>query len=244
MMLQTFGRSLLAIPLSLLRWRAPLVVAFLMSLAACSATSASPAAPTRPATQTRPTAIILPAGTLLFHSDWSHGFAGRDGAAGWRIVHGALQSDVRNNNVLKLPYMPVVPNYALEVRFQIASVAQNGGYFIVTAGRTRSKDGYTAGILNLLGSAPRSEFANPQVQVNIDPLSAMDSNVVVSDYEPGTLWHTYRIEVRGSQVAFFIDDLRKSFATSNDTNLLSDGPLRLISAGAVVRISTVRITAL
>jgi hypothetical protein len=143
-----------------------------------------------------------------------------------------------------VPYTPPWADYAVEVRFQIASVPQNGGYFVITADRVRGKDGYTAGIAGLLSPAPHSEFANPLVEALIDPPSSMDTPMVTSDYEPGSNWHTYRIEVQGSQVKFFIDDVRKSIATSTQTATLSNGPIHLHCAVAVVRVASVRVTTL
>lgn len=105
-----------------------------------------------------------------------------------------LQSDLSANNSLTVPYTPPA-NYAIEVSFQIVNAPRNRGFFVVTADKQPGKDGYTAGILGFLGSGPHNQFANPEVQVYLDPLSAMDSRSVISDYEPGSVWHTYRIEV-------------------------------------------------
>ena len=106
------------------------------------------------------------------------------------------------------------------------------------------KDGYTAGIMNLLGPGPRSQFANPEVEVYLDPIDAMASSPPVSDYEPGSGVHTYRIEVQGPQVQFFIDDLRRSSVTSSQTDFLSNGPIHLRADQAIVRVFSVRMTAL
>jgi hypothetical protein len=160
------------------------------------------------------------------------------------VTQGFIQSTASENSFITLPYTPAGPDYAVEVHFQIMSVPQDGGGFVVTADRVQGKDGYTAGILNLLTPRPHSEFANPSVQAYIDPLDAMDSPEVVSDYEPGSDAHTYRIEVQGSQVRFFIDDLQKSFASSSQTDVLSNGPIHLKVQEAVVRVFSVRITAL
>jgi hypothetical protein len=221
-----------------------LIVYLIVSLTACSAGTASPKTLPSPPAQVDPTPTTLPKGTLLYQSDWSHGLADWRGSAGWKLSQGFLQSDLSNNNFITTPYMPTVPNYAIEVRFQIVSVPRNGGSFVIIADKASGKDGYTAGILGLLGPAPHSQFANPQVQVTLDPTGDMDSPVVVSDYEPGSAWHTYRVEVKGPEVDFFIDDLRKSNAYSSQTDFLSNGPLRLRTAMAIVHVSSVRITAL
>jgi hypothetical protein len=221
-----------------------LVVSFIVSLIACSTGNASPKTSGSPSTPAHLMPTTPPKGILLYQSDWSHGLAGWRGSAGWKLAQGFLQSDLSNDNFITSPYTPLVPNYAIEVRFQIVSVPQNGGSFVITADKARGKDGYTAGILNLLGPSPHSEFAHPQVQVYLDPTGSMDSSMEVSGYDPGSAWHTYRVEVQGPSVDFFIDGLRKSSAYSTQTNLLSNGPIRLRTEKAIVHVLSVRMTAL
>jgi hypothetical protein len=72
----------------------------------------------------------------------------------------------------------------------------------------------------------------------------MDSPSVIADYEPGSTWHTYRIEVQGPAVSFFIDGLRKSFAVSSKTNFLSGGPIHFKAAKAIIRLDSIRMFAL
>jgi hypothetical protein len=181
---------------------------------------------------------------LLYQSDWSHGLAGWQVSAGWKNSRGVLQSNSSSSNVITPLYIPTVPNYAIEVRFQIMSIPQSGGNVVVTADKAPGKDGYTAGIINLLAPGPRSQFANPEVQAFLNPIDAMEGGPQVSDYEPGSGVHTYRIEVQGPQVQFFIDGLRKSVAISAQTNFLSNGPIHLKVAQAIVRVYGIRMTAL
>ncbi len=218
--------------------------ASLLLLAACSgSTTTTPGkSPSSTATASvKPT--TLPSGTVLYQAD-SLGLNSVHGTTGWKMVHGFLQSDLSNDNVLTSPYVPTVPNYAVEVHFQIVSVPQGGGYFAVAAAQVPGKNGYTAGILSLLGPGPRSEFANPEVNSYIVPIGAMDSPSVVADYEPGSGWHTYRVEVQGPAVSFFIDGLRKSFAVSSQTNFLSGGPIQFKAAKAIIRMDSIRMLVL
>ena len=220
------------------------MVFLILSLAACSQGNAAPKASTTPTAPVHPTPTTLPPGTLLYQSDWSHGPDGWQGSTGWKVTHGRFQTDLSKADVITSPYTPVVPNYAIEVRFQIVSVPQNGGNFVIVADKVPGKDGYTAGILNLLGPGPRSQFANPEVQVYINPIDAMETSAPVSDYEPGSGVHTYRIEVQGPEVQFFIDGLRKSNAISSQTDFLSNGPIHLRVDQAIVSVFSVRMTAL
>jgi hypothetical protein len=212
---------------------------------ASTPTSVSTASPSPRAPTATPTPSV-PSGTILFQSDWSHGLAAWDASPGWKVVNGTAQSNLSENNTLTVPYHLTVQNYAIEYRFRILNVPRNGGFFIVRAGRTPDKNGYTAGILNLLGPGPRSEFANPQIQIYLDPLGAMEDPDLArpSDYEAGTFWHTFRVEVQGSQASFLADGFRKGLVVSSQTNWLSNGPLQLICTGAVVQVASVRLIAL
>src|SRR6185312_14732204 len=123
-----------------------LVVFLILTLAACSTGSTAPKAVATPTTPAQPTPTTLPPGTLLYQSDWSHGIAGWQVSTGWKINHGVLQSNSSKGNVITPSYIPTVPNYAIEVRFQIMSIPKSGGNVAVIADKAPGKDGYTAGI--------------------------------------------------------------------------------------------------
>lgn len=222
----------------------PLFISLLLLiLAACSTgnTTITPSKSPTSAPIAKPTTIS--SGTVLYQLDSAHGLNSWHGSHGWTVSQGNLQSAVSSNDVIVLPYTPNVVNYAVEVHFQITNVPHGGGYFVITANQQPGKDGYNAGILGFLGPGPHSQFANPEVNSYIQPIDDMDGQAVVADYEPGTTWHTYRIAIQGPQVSFYIDDLRKSFATSSQTNYLSNGPIQLKAAEAVIRINSIRILA-
>lgn len=187
---------------------------------------------------------VLPAGTLLFQSDWSQGLNTWGHPAGWTAVQGAVQSDSRENNVLTVPFSPPTPNYALEVRFQVVSVPANGGEFTIQALAARGKDGYVASILNLLSPAPHSEFSHPQLQIYTTSIANGNGTFHPGVYLPGTAIHTFRLAVQGPEVDLFADGISKGSALSPDTPRLSSGPLQVVSSGVVMRILSVRITAL
>jgi hypothetical protein len=102
-----------------------LVVHLIVSLIACSTGTASPKTSASPTTPAHPMPTTLPKGTLLYQSEWAHGLADWRGSAGWKLSQGFLQSDLSNNNYLTSPYIPIVPNYAIEVHFQIVSVPKS-----------------------------------------------------------------------------------------------------------------------
>ena len=227
-----------------------LLVLLLFLLEACSAgtssTTAMPTATVPAARSLSPTSTGLPVGTVLYQADWSHGLVGWSGAKGWKIVQGQLESDSSGTATFTIPYRLSVTDYAVEVHIQIIrSVPPNGGYFSISAPKTTDKDGYQAGISSLEGSGPRPFGDHPQAQVFLDPYvySALGSGIP-QDYEPGTGWHTYRVEVRGNEVSFLDNGTQIGYASSQRTDVLSNGPIKFSSKLVILRMCALRILAL
>lgn len=222
-------------------------LALLLLFAACSAGPAGPQATGSPPASVSPTPTVpvVPAGTVLFKADWSHGLSTWGNSHGWKLVNGTALSDLSVTNALTVPYPLNVRNYVIECRFQVVNVPHTGGYFIIKAPYLPGKDGYTAGILNLYAPGARtSPYGNPEALIYLDPLDDMQARMAPIDYDPGNNWHTYRVQIKGPAADLFIDGADSSTAVSEKDGSLSNGPLQLISSLAVVRISSVTITAL
>lgn len=213
--------------------------------AACS--TAGPQASGTPTAEKSPTPTVpsVPPGTVLFKADWSKGLSAWGNTKGWKIVNGMPLSDASTDNALTVPYIPSVHNYTIECRFQVVKVPTTGGYFIIKAPRTADKDGYTAGILSLFApGARKSPYSNPEATIYLDPTGDMQSRMAPIDYDPFNNWHTYRVRIKGPVGDLFIDGTDSSTAVSEKTEWLSNGPLQIVSSLAIVRISSVTITAL
>src|SRR5207248_1610375 len=115
------------------------------------------------------------------------------------------QSDASDNLSLMIPYQPTTSDYAVEYSVQIVSVPKDGGYFQLAADRVPGKDGYQAYVNQLLIPGHYSFAVHPAISVIIEPINAMDAMQQVKDYEPGSQLHTYRVEVRGATVQFYVD---------------------------------------
>src|SRR5260221_6661910 len=114
-----------------------LLVSFLLfSLGACSAgtssTTGPPKASVPAARHLSPTPTPLPAGTVLYQADWSHGLTGWTGAQRWYVVQGQPVSSSSGTATFTIPYRPTVSDYAVEVRIQIMrSVPPHAGYYAI-----------------------------------------------------------------------------------------------------------------
>ena len=94
------------------------------------------------------------------------------------------------------------------------------------------------------GSGPRPFGEHPSAQVFLDPYVTALGRGIPHDYEPGTGWHIYRVEVRGNEVSFLDNGTQIGYASSQQTDVLSNGPIKFSSKLVILRVSTLRILAL
>ena len=227
------------------QWKCALFGMFTIFLLSCSASPAAPVTTHISPTASTPLPPASPTpvpGTLLYQADWSKGLSGWRGTAGWQVSKDYLQTNEGENLSITAPVQLTVSNYAVEFQLQVLHFSQNGGYFLLTAKKTADKDGYIAGVLNLLKPGPRPYGSHPQAQVYLDPASS--SLMQTIDFEPQFQLRTYRVEIRGPWVRFFIDGVAVSDATSSRTAHLSNGPLNLLCTKVALRVSHFRIAAL
>jgi hypothetical protein len=194
------------------------------SLASCGGSSSVTTTPTL----TTPTLTATPA--VLYQADWSRGLTGWNASAGWTVVDGVLQSDVGSERSVTIPYQPVGPDYIVEFQLQVVSVPVTGGYYDLYAPPTPDANGYESGVYALQAPGPRPANVNPTSHATIDPPDAQDplaSRNSLKDFNHGTGWRTYRVEVRGPRVSLIIDGRPNTQGSSAQTAHLSTGPLHL-----------------
>ena len=185
-------------------------------------------------------------GTVLYHTDWSHGLAGWQTTPGWHVVQGQLQVESNDATSILLLYKPPVTNYAVEARIRVAHLlVQHGGHFSIFADKAAGRDGFEAGVSSLMPPGPKPFGSHPQAQVFINPMSSMSpGSFQPIDYDPHADWHTYRIEVQASEATFFIDGSPAGSANSDQTSILANGPIGLSSSEITMCVSSFTITAL
>jgi len=177
---------------------------------------------------------------VLFQADLSK-LADWQISAGWKKMDDYLQSNLSDDQSITIPYQPAVNDYAIEMKIQVVNVPKNGGFFMITADALPGKDGYQARVLDMLAPGDHQTSTHPQAEVFIDPDANNANQAKMIDYEPGSDWRAYRVEVHDQQVFFFAEDSRVSSATSSQSQHLSNGPLKFRSGLAVLRIKDIRI---
>ncbi len=201
---------------------------------------------TPPVSHASPTPTTFPPGTILYRANWTRGLAGWPGAHGWKVTQGQLESDNSGSATFTIPYQIPVSNYAIEFRLQVVRpLPPYGGGYEIVAPRLTGKDGYHAGIFDLKAPGPRTFGSHPQSNVYLDPFSqASQANGMPQDYEPGSEWHTYRVEVRGNEASLLDDGTQIGSASSQQTDTLSNGPIEFSSTLVILRVSDLRILTL
>lgn len=227
----------------------PLVSFLLFSLGACSMSPAPPRVSPKASVpiigHLSPTSTPLPAGRVLYQADWSHGLTGWM-EQGWKVAQGHLMNDSSGTAAFIIPYQLTVSDYAVEIRVQVVrSMPPYGGDYEISARKLPGKDGYHAGILDLKAPSPRPFGDHPQSQALLDPAGDMSpGSGMPQDYEPGSRWHIYRVEVQGNEVRLLDDGTQIGRASSQQTNTLSNGPIEFKCTRVLLHVSDLRILTL
>jgi hypothetical protein len=206
-----------------------------------SATPSPHAQQTAPAT---PTATAQPAATVLYQANWSHGLDGWQAAHGWQVDAGKLLVESTANTTITAPYRPATPDYAIEASIQVVRFLQPGAQFWVFANDAPGQDGYIAGAISLTPPAdgPPGLYAG-YAQAAPNELDYNQGGFSQSDFAPGYNVRTYRVEVQGNELSFYIDGVRID-STYSTKPALSTGPLGILSDGLVLQVSSFIITTL
>ena len=223
-----------------------IALSLLIALTACSSGNTTIQASTTPTQQPSPTATSLPAGLVLYQSNFAHGLTGLQKIHGWKVIQGQLESDASGTGSFTIPYQPATFNFAVEVRVQIVGLIQkNGGFFMITTPQAGQKDGYQCGVADLKGEKNRPNGDHPQANTFLLPGSDVSPGTGSPiDYEPGPGWRVYRVEIRDGAVGLRIDGVEVGTASSAESRAISLGPISFNSDQVILRISDVRIVTL
>lgn len=212
--------------------------------ASCGSSSAQTKAPSG-----TPTPTGIPAGTVLFQSDWTHGLSDWQPTKGWTLVNGILQSSTSEDLSVTIPYRPHVSNYAVEFRALVVNVPKAGGYFALDVPPSSGSDGYRAAVDDLLPFDTHMFALHPQINVVISPATPPEGATgqltnQVLDFEHDWIWRTYRVEVMGNYATIWVDGHHLSYAWSANTKTLSTGPLQFDCGLVEMSVSGFRVIAL
>jgi hypothetical protein len=182
-----------------------------------SPTTASP-------TTASPTTTSSPTAAMSWTADWGTGLAGWAGPGDWKPLDGLLVNDGTGEysvfQPILAPYRPAARDYAVEAEIRVTSATQASSFgLVVRAGA--SGTGYAAGV-----------GAGWDQTTGISDLTGWWGSADLSGrlvdgavLDPGTEWHTYRVEVRGNVVRLLVDGTE--FAVVTDNKYLDNGRVGL-----------------
>jgi hypothetical protein len=169
---------------------------------AATATPEPPTAtPEGPTPTTAPTTPTPQAGQEVYTADWSDGAGDWTLPEGWAAENGELISDGSAAAVLAAPFAPTQANYAVEAEI----VVQGGGgcpdtvgvfaRFVPVAGSTTEfQSGYLAAVC-------QSEWEIASIINTVENKSRLADG----DFQLSASPNTYRLEVNGAELRFFVD---------------------------------------
>lgn len=163
--------------------------------------------------QTSVTQTASPPGSpILYQADWSTGLNGWFGSQDWKTLDGMLINDGTHNGIglsITAPYTPNTDDYAVEAEIQVIRPIGCSSFGIV-ARADRKETGYQTGI-NYCEFHGAAFYYMPELGYK--------------EFEPGTDWHTYRLEVKGNTIKFLIDGAL--VLKTSDNRYLSGGQVGL-----------------
>jgi hypothetical protein len=189
-------------------------------------------------TTSNPTAP--PKGTILYNADWSKGNDQWNITNEWNTTDGILvnNGNAGSNSIILAPIKITTANYAIDARIEIPNNTSIYDFGIIV-GSDGNRNGYAC---YMFGS-----HNGPNGSVNItDDLSVLYPDLITPLqshlYQVDANWHTYRVEVRGVQITFLIDNQQLlQISSSNSSSVREVG---LIDARSVINVSSFKVASL
>lgn len=179
-------------------------------------------------------------GDVLYQADQS--WSGWSGTKEWNVLNGMLTNDgtgYPGMPTILAPYQLQVSDYAVEANIQVVNWHRccYSQFAIVVRASTNSYgswQGYSVGE-DLEDNVP----STANIAADAGHISPSLAN---APFDPGTAWHTYRIEVKGNTIKLLIDEGVK-FAITDNT-YLSGGQVGFWSYEVQLNISNFKIIAI
>jgi DNA-binding CsgD family transcriptional regulator len=190
-----------------------------------TATRAPPTSTPQPPT---PTPRPQP-GDVIYEANWSNGLSGWIGSADWKVSNGMLLNDgTRRDSRIQAPLPIEVGDYSVEAEIQQPS--GRAGWFLLFL-RGNGDGGYTMGV-------DRDGYKMMWVG---DRILTGSNQLAQKAFDPGTGWHTYRLEAKGNRLRVLVDG--GVFLQATDNKYLSGGEVGLFADTAPLVVRKFRVVA-
>jgi hypothetical protein len=195
--------------------------------------------PTATATPT-PSPTPLPRSGDVLYRTGKTGFKKWPLSAEWKYLNGMLVNDGSGNTStswIRAPYSPgALSNYAVEADIQL--IRDDEGAFGIVVRASGEGDGYWVGV-------QRSDWTTPRLTASVNIGKAPElsgSDVAMTSFDPGSDWHTYRVEVEGNTIRMLVDG--GLVVEAIDNRFLNGGDVGLFSYYRQINIRDFKIIAM
>jgi len=183
-------------------------------------------------------------GTVLYQPDWSSGLDGWSNPQGsigiqeWTAHDGILTCNGNligepSTLLIAPPYQPPIADYSIEAEIQFLSdrTQTDLAYFgLIARNPANGAFGYLAGVNVKLNASILKEV-----------LQASTVPVVQVAFDPGQIWHIYRLELKGNKLTFFVDG--NFLYGVIDDRFLESGLVGLVSSACRLNVRGFRLLA-
>lgn len=195
-----------------------------------------------------PTPSTVPAGTVLYNADWSKGADNWAVSNEWSTNGGMLVNDgstTGNGILLAPPFQSPSANYSVDARIQfLKSTGLYGSYaFGIIVRSSGGSDGYACYLVNEY-NVSASIAKVPSESSAYSPFIFGASSLQSYLHPVDTDWHTYRVEVSGSEIDFFIDTFTQPLLKVINSDYPSGTVVGLVDNTSVINVNYFRVTAL
>ena len=183
-----------------------------------------------------PTLTPLPTATptrvvgVVYQANWSKGWSGK-GTRDWAVTNNELVNDGSSYSeqpdpTILAPYtMTTTSNYAVETTVHVIA---GWPCFDVALRGASTPDGW---------HGYKAAVCDQKIRLQAD-----NALLATVPFNPGTIWHTYRFEVKDSHLTFFVDG--HPLAETQDTRYHTGGQVGLKSYGTQLEIRSFQVIAL
>lgn len=197
-----------------------------------------------PAPTPSPTPSIKP-GDVLYQADstWS----GWNGTADWKVSGGLLlndgtYADYNARATIVAPFQAQTADYAIAIQMQVVRPFTTGTIypcFYITLRGTALSDGWQGYVAVVCANSSNGQA----VQIAaIDTTNNIFDVLSNAPFDPQNTWHSYRVEVKGTTIKFFVDG--GLLLSADDSRFLGAGQIGLLSEYMEVKLSSFKVTAL
>ena len=206
--------------------------------------SSSTQAQKTPTPTPSPTPSIKP-GDVLYQADstWS----GWNGTADWKVSGGLLlndgtYADYNARATIVAPFQSQTADYAIAIQMQVVRPFTTGTIypcFYITFRGTSLSDGWQGYAAVVCANSSNGQAV--QI-VAIDTTNNIFDILSNAPFDPQNAWHSYRVEVKGTAIKFFVDG--GLLLSADDSRFLGAGQIGLLSEYMQVKLNSFKVTAL